>query len=72
MRMSFFAMVQVVIIVADIRDQLAVSEFQNSGSGTVDKIAVMADIEYGSLVSGNGTLQNLFGNNVQVVGWLIQ
>ena len=37
MRMSFFAMVQVVIIVADIRDQLAVSEFQNSGCGTVDK-----------------------------------
>ena len=63
---------QVIIIIPEIGDQGAARQIQDAGSDPVDEIAVMGDAEYGALVGADRVLQNLLGDNIQMVGRLVQ
>ena len=63
---------QVIIIISDIINKGLSRQFQDPGGGAVDKIPVVGNIEDGSRVVVQCILQNLLGDNVQMVGWLVQ
>ena len=59
-------------IISGIIDQDFLCEFQDTAGCAVYKVAVVGDIEDGAVIGVEGIFQNLSGDDVQVVGRLIE
>ena len=63
---------QIIIVITDIVYQYASGQIQNPCGRGVDKITVMGHVEDRAGVMIQGLLQDLLGNDVQMVGGLVQ
>ena len=63
---------QIIIIVALVFDQRPAGQVEDPGRSAVDEPAVVGDAQDGACVSADSVLQDLLGEDVQVVRGLVQ
>ena len=67
-----FLFLKVIVIVSYVIDEPFARQIQDTGSGFIDKIPVVAYKENSSLIVVQCILKNLFGGDVKVVGRLVK
>ena len=62
---------KVIVVIALVFDQGAPCQIQDPGRGTVDEPAVVRYAQHGAFVSADRVLEDLLGDNVQMVCRLV-